>query len=75
MLRGKYAKAFVAIGIGPVSGLLVYWIGRSMDCSPGQSDGQCGLSTFMGIVGGVFVGGMISLASLIVTARVAPPDQ
>lgn len=36
-------------------------IGKAGDCSPGQIDGQCGLSTFVGLLYGA-IGGIVVLA-------------
>jgi hypothetical protein len=38
-----------------------YVLGRFVDCKPGQSDGQCGLSTFLGFYSGVLAGVAILL--------------
>ena len=40
-------------------------IGKAGDCSPGQMDGQCGLSTFVGLVYGA-VGGLAILGCAVV---------
>ena len=32
--------------------------GIAGDCSPGQQDGQCGLSTFVGLLNGLALGGI-----------------
>ncbi|MEO6806747.1 MAG: hypothetical protein ABI286_01990 [Edaphobacter sp.] len=34
-------------------------VGISHDCKPGQSDGQCGLSTFVGAINGFAAAGVI----------------
>jgi hypothetical protein len=45
-------------------------VGISHDCKPGQSDGQCGLSTFVGAINGfaaagaVLIGGGVYLTIL-----------
>jgi hypothetical protein len=39
-----------------------------LDCSPGQRDGQCGLSTFMGIASGTVIGGGFFVVGLVATA-------
>lgn len=40
----------VAVAIGG------YAWGKSVDCKPGQSDGQCGLGTFVGVLYGAGAG-------------------
>ena len=42
----------VSVGIAVLS----YQSGKASDCKPGQVDGQCGLSTFLGLVYGVGAG-------------------
>jgi hypothetical protein len=39
-----------------------YDFGRAGDCKPGQIDGQCGLSTFLGLLYGVGAGLAIFLS-------------
>ena len=39
--------------------------GKASDCKPNQSDGQCGLGTFIGIFDGVLGAGVILLAGCI----------
>jgi hypothetical protein len=39
--------------------------GQALDCVPGQRDGQCGLVTFIGFMGGAFFGGGFLIASCI----------
>ena len=39
-----------------VIAVLSYQSGKASDCKPGQIDGQCGLSTFLGLVYGVGAG-------------------
>ena len=39
-----------------VIAVLSYYSGRASDCKPGQIDGQCGLSTFLGLVYGIGAG-------------------
>jgi hypothetical protein len=40
--------------------------GKAGDCSVGQSDGQCGLSTFVGLINGLVAGGVVLLLGTIV---------
>ena len=44
------ALVSVAAGIG------IYLAGKAGDCRPEEIDGQCGMSTFFGLVGGVGAG-------------------
>jgi hypothetical protein len=44
-----------------------YGCGRAGDCAPGQRDGQCGLSTFMGILAGGAGAGLVLIVGLIGT--------
>jgi hypothetical protein len=36
-----------------------YEYGRSIDCAPGQQDGQCALGTFLGLFNGLIAGGVL----------------
>ena len=51
----------IAILMAFCSPVIGYLTGKAGDCQPGQIDGQCGLSTFVGIVYGVF-GSLVILA-------------
>jgi hypothetical protein len=50
----------------------IFW-GKSVDCKPGQSDGQCGLGTFtdvlFGVGGGIVVLSTVTVFILIVAFR------
>jgi hypothetical protein len=47
-----------------------YGLGRISDCSPHQIDGQCGLSTFMGIMSGAALGlGTFVAASIVIAIK------
>jgi len=52
-----------------------YYQRKAEDCRPGQSDGQCGLSTFLGLLYGavaasiILIGGGILIAVRIYIAR------
>ena len=70
-LRYRKRDLFVAWVIAMlVSALVAYWFyvgGKAADCKPGQIDGQCGLSSFLGLLYGegaglvIFVGTTICL--------------
>ena len=51
----------VRVGLVAVGSFLMflccYGCGKTLDCSPGQQDGQCGFSSFTGIIFGLFLGG------------------
>ena len=51
----------IAILMAFCSPAIGYLSGKAGDCQPGQIDGQCGLSTFVGIVYGV-LGSLVILA-------------
>ena len=55
----------VAVAIG------FYARGKASDCTPHQIDGQCGMSTAMGMVEGLLVGGAIFLIATIFFAIAA----
>jgi hypothetical protein len=40
--------------------------GIASDCSSGQRDGQCGLSTFVGLLNGLAIGGIVLILGSIV---------
>ena len=48
----------LSVGIAVAS----YAFGKAGDCKPGQVDGQCGLSTFVGLLYGVVAGLTIFLS-------------
>jgi len=48
--------AIFVVSLLPVLGGLAS--GIAGDCSPGQRDGQCGLSTFVGLLNGLALGGI-----------------
>ena len=48
-----------------------YYVGRAGDCSPGQVDGQCGMSTFFGFVYGSLAGLVIFVSMTIFVIVVA----
>jgi len=57
----------IAIGRG------IYIVGVSEDCKPHEVDGQCGMSSFAGLIEGVIVGfaffALVGVYLLIVTSR------
>jgi hypothetical protein len=55
-LARKWLGAFLVAVILPVGG---YLLGRATDCSPGQIDGQCGMSTFFGSLFGTLAGAVV----------------
>jgi len=48
-----------------VVGFGIFLGGKAGDCKPGEIDGQCGLSTFVGLLYGVAAGLLIFLSSTI----------
>jgi hypothetical protein len=59
----------ILIGISIGTFFLFYWWGISQDCKPGQVDGQCGLSTGMGMLFGAFAAVTIFFVASILTIR------
>jgi hypothetical protein len=59
-MRVSYSKLtvvwFLSLIVSVAVALLSYQSGKASDCKPGQVDGQCGLSTFLGLVYGVGAG-------------------
>jgi hypothetical protein len=53
--------------------VLSYQSGKASDCKPGQVDGQCGLSTFVGLIYGVGTGlailGVVTICLIVVAYR------
>lgn len=47
---------FVALLFSLGVGLSIYLSGKWGDCTPHERDGQCGISTFIGLIYGVFAG-------------------
>jgi hypothetical protein len=59
-MRVSYSKLtvvwFLSLIVSVAVAFLSYQSGKASDCKPGQVDGQCGLSTFLGLVYGVGAG-------------------
>lgn len=58
----------VAAGIALFVADRFYAAGKAADCRPEQIDGQCGLSTFVGLLYGCFAGGAIIIAATVYVA-------
>jgi hypothetical protein len=52
--RALWQQLLVVVSVANCSQLVGYGCGRAIDCKPGQHDGQCGLSTGMGLLVGFF---------------------
>jgi hypothetical protein len=52
----RFVVVFVASALVVVAG---YAIGMASDCGPHDRDGQCGMSTFFGILSGLAGGGIV----------------
>jgi hypothetical protein len=57
------------VGVATAVGGYVW--GRAVDCKPGQIDGQCGLSTFIGLLYGVGIGLALFLISTVCVLIIA----
>jgi len=57
----------VAIALSLVTGIAFCAWGKAGDCHPGEVDGQCGLSTFMGFMYGVAAALVILMGALLRT--------
>jgi hypothetical protein len=51
----------VAVSVAALVLFAGYQFGRAGDCRPGEIDGQCGMSTFLGVLYGL-LGGILALA-------------
>jgi hypothetical protein len=52
--RALWQQLLIVLGFALLAQLIGYGCGRTIDCKPGQHDGQCGLGTFMGVLVGFF---------------------
>jgi hypothetical protein len=52
--RELWQQLLIVVCLAICIQLLGYEWGRTIDCKPGQQDGQCGLGTFMGLLAGFF---------------------
>jgi hypothetical protein len=52
--RALWQQLLFIVCLSIFTQLIGYGCGRAIDCKPGQQDGQCGLGTFMGELGGFF---------------------
>jgi polyferredoxin len=62
-----WQRLLIVLLVAVLSGLGFIWWGRAGDCEPGSHDGQCGLSSFIGFVYGIFASGIILLGGFIAT--------
>ena len=65
--RPLWLRLLIVLLVAVLTGLCFIWWGRAGDCQPDSHDGQCGLSTFVGFVYGVFAAGLIVLGGFTVT--------
>jgi hypothetical protein len=69
--KDLWIKWLVSISIGLAVAWASYTAGVHGDCTPHEVDGQCGLSSFVGLVDGVIAGMVIVIAMTIYLLIVA----
>lgn len=72
MRRKRFNKVWLWTSIASLAMAIALWrSGASADCKPGQIDGQCGLSTFIGILYGfllvIAVNVVMGIVALVLT--------